>query len=299
MHFYRTLARRELLQVQRELLKVAEDRSLTVREMYNEGQARRPQVRLADIALQRSRLDVMSAENEYSQRFRELTSVIGVDLNGGRVEGQLATTDQPMPFDAVLRRLWTESPQLAAARAKLVADQVTVRREEVQWIPNLTFSGGTGYDFENRSGVSMAGMQFNVPIFDRNQGTVRQAESDLTRQRNEVARVEWDLRMKLAEVYQRYLTAYQHLVEYQRVILPEARAAYRELLESYRANRVEWPDVLDAQHEYFDSQREYIQYLESFRVNEVLIFGFLLHDGLGAAPGPTPPGHIDSVPKPR
>ncbi len=70
-------------------------------------------------------------------------------------------------------------------------------------------------------------------------------------------------------------------------------------MESYRVNRVEWPDVLNAQQDYFDAQREYIHALELFRVNEVLIFGFLLHDGLQAAPGATPPGHIDSVPKPR
>jgi outer membrane protein TolC len=215
------------------------------------------------------------------------------------VAGRLETSDEPIAFDEALARLWTESPQLAAARAKLVADQITVRREQAQWVPDLTFSGGTGYDFENRAGVSMAGLQFDVPVFDRNQGTVRQAQSDLMRQRSEIARVEWQLRMKLAEVYQRYLTAHQHLVEYQRVILPEARTAYRELLESYQANRAEWPDVLEAQGRYFDAQKEYVEHLEAFRVNEVLIFGYLLHDGLEAAPGPTPPGHIDAVPKPR
>ena len=299
IHFYRTLARDEVLRIQRELLKVAEDRAVTAREMYNQGQARRPQVRLADIDLQRSRLDVLSAENEYAQRFQELTSVVGINLNGGRVAGQLETSDGPMTFDAALRHLWTESPQLAAARAKLVADQITVRREQAQWVPNLKFSGGSGYDFSSGNGVSMAGFQFDVPVFDRNQGTVRQAQADLVRQQNEIARVEWQLRMQLADVYQRYITAYQHATEYRRVILPKARAAYRELLESYKVNRVEWPDVLAAQHEYFDAQREYIQFLESFRINEVLLFGFLLQDGLQAAPGPTPPGHIDSVPKPR
>jgi len=299
MHFYRALAQAEILRIQRELLKVAEDGALTARELYQEGQARRPQVRQADIALQRARLDVLTTENEYAQRFQQLTSLAGLNLDRGELAGQLAICESPIRFDDALRRLWTESPELAAARAMFVADQITVRREEAQWVPNLKFSGGTGYSFSESAGVSVAGMQFDVPIFDRNQGTVRQAQADLVRQRNEVSRVEWQLRLKLAEAYQRYITAYQHATTYQNVILPEARAAYRELLESYQANRVEWPDVLDAQREYFDAQRESIHYLETYRVNEVLVFGFLLHGGLEAAPGPTPPGHIDSVPKPR
>jgi len=299
MRFYQALARSELLAIQQELLKVAEDRALTARELYNAGQARRTQVRMADIELQRARLEVLAASNEYQQRLLEMTSVAGINQNCGRVAGQLELAEKPISYEAALGRLWTESPQLAAARAKLIADQITVRREEAQWVPNLTFSGGTGYDFENSAGVSMAGLQFDVPAFDRNQGTVRQAQSDLMRQRNEVARVEWQLRMKLAEVYQRYLTAHQHLVQYEQVILPEARLAYREMLESYQANRAEWPEVLDAQSEYFRARQQYIRQLELYRVNEVLIHGFLLHDGLEAAPNPTPQGHIDSVPKPR
>ncbi len=299
MHYFRTLALAEIVRIQKELLKVAEDGALTAREMFNEGQARRPQVRRADIALQRARLDLLTAENEYRQRFQELTSLAGINVAQGQVVGEMTINERPIGFDAALRRLWTESPELAAARAKFVADQITVRREEAQWVPNLKFSGGTGYDFSDSSGVSMAGLQFDVPIFDRNQGTVRQAQADLIRQRNEVSRVEWHLRMQLAEVHQRYLTAYQHATQYRQIILPEAQAAYRELLESYKVNRVEWPDVLDAQREYFDAQKDYIHALELFRVNEVLVMGFLLHKGLEAAPGPTPPGHIDAVPKPR
>ncbi len=172
--------------------------------------------------MQRTRLDLLTADNEFMQRFQELLSLVGINADRGQLVGQLTMAGEPIGFDAALHRLWTQSPQLAAARTKFVADQVTVRREEAQWIPNLTFSGGTGYDFTNAGGVSMAGLKFDVPIFDRNQGTVRQAQADLVRQRNEIARVEWHLRMQLAQVYQRYLTAYQHAVQYERVILPEA-----------------------------------------------------------------------------
>ena len=92
----------------------------------------------------------------------------------------------------------------------------------------------------------------------------------------------------MANVYQQYLTALQIATEYDRVIIPEAELAYQELLQSYKANRVDWPTVLEAQMDYFNARLTRVQHLEQVRTNEVLVRGFLLHGGLMAAPGPTP-----------
>jgi hypothetical protein len=42
-----------------------------------------------------------------------------------------------------------------------------------------------------------------------------------------------------------------------------------------------------------------VQQWEQVRTQAVLVRGYLLHGGLMAAAGPTPPGHIDAVAKPR
>ena len=54
-----------------------------------------------------------------------------------------------------------------------------------------------------------------------------------------------------------------------------------------------------AQHDFFDARLTQVDNLLHSRTQEVLLYGYLLHDGLMAAPGITPPGHIDAVPKPR
>ena len=147
----------------------------------------------------------------------------------------------------------TESPELAAARAKLAADRVTVRREQVEWVPDIVAEGGAGYNFEAKETTAAAGVSIELPVFDRNQGTIRQAQLDYHRQQEEIRRTELMLQQQMANVYQQYLTALQIATEYDRVIIPEAELAYQELLESYKANRVDWPTVLDAQMDYFDS----------------------------------------------
>ncbi|QDS99248.1 TolC family protein [Adhaeretor mobilis] len=299
IHFYRTLAASQSLAIQRELVKTAEDSAVTAQESYNMGQARRPEVRRANITLQRARLAVMKAENAHREAFRSLTALVGIPLTEGMVVGELLTQCDPLSFDEALGRLLAESPEIAAARAKLSVDNATIQRESVEWVPDVVVSGGTGYNFDAKETTAVAGISLEIPFYDRNQGTMRQARADYARQRQEIQRVELQLRNRLATVYQQYVTALQHVYEYERVILPESKAAYAELLGSYKENRVDWPDVLMAQHDYFDARLLQVDNLLMAREHEVLIHGYLLYDGLMAAEGVGPPGHIDAVPKPR
>ena len=299
MHYWRSLGAARILGLRQELLKTAEDAAVTARELYNLGQATRPAVRRADIALQRARLDVTTAENMYRQELRELAALVGVRLHFDGVAGNLAAETGMRDYDAVLQRTLEQSPEVLAALAKRQADRVTVEREEVEWIPDVILEGGGGYNYDAREGIGFAGLAVEIPLFDRNQGTIQQARSDLSRQQAEVRRTELDLGQRLAMQYRQYLTARNYVDQYGEVIVPEAKLAYAELLEAYQDNRVAWPDVLEAQHDLFHARVTLTERLVELRTNEVMLDGFLLHDGLMAAPSPTPPGHIDSVPKPR
>lgn len=299
IRFYRALAASQRRRLREELQKTAEDSAVTAQEAYNMGQARRPEVRKANVALQRARLDLLSAQNAEREAFRKLSALVGLPLTEGQAVGELAPQCSPPSFDDALGRLIAESPELAAARAKLSVDRATIDRERVEWVPDLVATGGAGYNFEAKETTAVAGLALEFPLYDRNQGTIRQAESDYARQRYEVRRVELSLRDRLAETYQRYVTALQHAYEYEQVILPESKAAYKELLDSYKRNRVAWYDVLDAQHDYFDAQLTQVDNLVEARTHEVLVFGYLLHGGLMAAEGPAPAGHINATPQPR
>jgi outer membrane protein TolC len=169
----------------------------------------------------------------------------------------------------------------------------------VQWVPDIVISGGSGYNYEAEETTAAAKVSVEVPLFDRNQGTVRQAEADYARQRNEIRRTELHLQKMLAQTYGKYLTALQGVQNYRDVILPEKREAYRLRLKSYERNRIGWPEVLKTYDDYTNARIEYVMSQADVRINEVLIDGFLLHGGLAAPGGPLPHGHIDSVPKPR
>lgn len=299
VHYWRALGEQQVLGIRRELLKSAEDSLVTTRELYNLGQATRADVHRANVELQRARLDVLQAENESRRSSRKLVALVGCDLSEQGIAGELDGAPIVMDYSAALERLLRESPELHAARAKYQADRITVRREQVEPIPNFFVQGGSGYNFEARETVGAFSLQLEVPLFDRNQGTIRQAEADLARQRAEIQRIEQMLKDRLADRFAEYLTAVQHVSEFRTVILPEARAAYATELDSYQEDRQDWPAVLDAQQDYFDLRRIYIDHLVNWRENEAMVQGFLLDGGLQAAQDATPPGHIDATPQPR
>ena len=299
LHFFRTLGRQEIVQIQQELLKNAEDQLVTVREGYNLGYHPRSRVHEVNALLQEHRLAFLMAENDYRESFGRLITLAGYDQEPAPLEGSLASDMTPIEFDFAMDRLLSESPEIKAAQSKLQADVITLRREEVEPIPDIVAIAGAGYNFEAVETTANVGINLEIPLWDWNQGTVKQAEADLVRQRHEVRRTELRLRNEMYVIYRNYLTALQHAQNYRDVVIPERRKAYEVLLDMYEADRVRWLDVLAAEQAYFLARLTYVQNLILWREAEVLISGYLLHGGLQAPMDIAPPAHIDAVPKPR
>jgi outer membrane protein TolC len=298
--FVHVLAASERLALTREMFKSITDHWLTTNEMFNMGQANQMSLRQAniDIALQRAR--VFAAQNGLDLAWQELTTVAGIDVPLATVAGALETKVVQLTFNNLLTNLIEHSPEVGEAKDKLRSDEIMVAREHRQPIPNLTVCGGPGYDQIDGGVVARAGLAVtNIPLWNRNQGTIQQAEADLSRQKAQVRLVELNLRRELAEHYNRFRTAGQFVQTYKDVVIPESRAKYEVALHSYKDVRMEWPDVLAAQRQYIDARLDYINHLVEYRESEIEIHGFLLTGGLVPPPGVTPPGHIDATPQPR
>jgi len=299
IRYYRTFGAQERLRLQRELLKTAEDTLITVQEMINVGQANQADLHQARVLFQDQQLNVNMMENDLEMEWEWLMAVVGVPRPLETFPGSLEGKTVPIQWEPELRRILAKSPELALARALLKAEEITVEREKVQFIPNFVLQGSAGPNFETGDNVYGVGVFFQLPIFDRNQGTIQQAQADLRRQQAEVRLTELRLRRSLAEQVKRHRTALQHLNNYRNVILPESQERYKIRLKSYEKNRETWPAVLEAQQDYFLRRRVYIDHLVAWRSATIAIDGLLLVDGLTPPPSVTLPGHIDAVPKPR
>eukprot|EP00913_Durusdinium_trenchii_P035349 g33079.t1 len=178
-HFYSTWGAQQIVAVRAELLKTAEDRLVTVKEQFNVGQANVAEVAMAEADLAEAKLELNMAENAARAEWEMLAAVIGCPLERSPLIADLKGDTTPIDWDAAYSDILAHSPQLVMAHRKVRADEITVERERVEPVPNVVIVGGVGRNFDARDTTYNAGAMISVPIFDRNQGTIRQAENDL------------------------------------------------------------------------------------------------------------------------
>jgi outer membrane protein TolC len=298
--FYHTLAAAEVLNLQRELLKTAKDHWLTTHEMFNVGEANQVDLYDADITLELQKTNVIKASNDLMLAWQTLTTLVGVDEDYRPLKGDLEQVQPDTSWAVALERLLKESPELAEAKDKLRSDEIMVKREHRQPIPNVTLCGGAGYDQLDRGFAARAAFNVtNIPLFNRNQGTIQQAEADLERQKAQVRLVELNLRRRLAGQYTRLKTELAYVDAFKSIIVPESRSKYEVRLKSYKDTRLDWPEVLKSQRDFVDARIEYVHHLVECKEAGLEVQGLLLTGGLIAPPGVTPPGHIDATAQPR
>ncbi len=298
--FYEVLAAEQLIAQHRELVKNAEDAIKTTEELVNVGQANAPDLLQAEVEANRERVALVAAEKRFRRSWEHLVTLAGApELPPTPLAGKLDPEEPPLNWESSLARLRQESPEIQFIGAEIKRDQISVRREQVEPIPNVMARVANGWNFENRSNTTDVSLSVRVPLWDRNQGTIRQAKADLARAQAELARVELVLRRRLADAFSRYETAWESVRDFRERSLPQSRRAFELFQDYFKKRRATWPQVLVAERTYFQLSDEYVNALLDLRRADVEIKGLLLVDGLNVPPGPTPQGHIESVPKPR
>jgi cobalt-zinc-cadmium efflux system outer membrane protein len=135
-----------------------------------------------------------------------------------------------------------------------------------------------------------AELSVELPLFNRNQGNIAAARTDMVRAEAEKQRVALTLRERAASVVDQYANARLMAEQYRDNILPLAKKSYSLMSDRYAEMQASWPRVLESKRKLFELQSEYINALEGVWTTGLALQGYLLTDGLQA---PTRPGEMD------
>jgi outer membrane protein, heavy metal efflux system len=295
MLFYRALGAQQLIEVRTELARLAREAVKITGELFNVGQADRPDQAQIRIEAERAELDLLMAENERDQVWQELAAVTGNPfLKPARLTGELNKGLPLLEREALLNRLLADSPEIKRAQAGLERAKAAVTRAKAEAAPDLFLRGGFGYNREllereiglNRRTGPEAQVEIGVriPLFNRNQGGIAAANAELEVAEREVRRVELLLRARFAAAFRTYLNAQRVASRYEQQIVPEAQRAYETYLRNFRGMAAAYPQVLIAQRTLFQVRAEYVEALVNTWQNAVLLQGYVLSGAL-AAPG--------------
>ncbi len=253
----------QLLQVNREFLKLMEDRVREGAAAALDADEVRVEVNRIEalfIAFQaRAEVDILALKESVGASPDE-------DL---RLRGSLEQPPLVLDPSQLVQLALAHRPDLAERRASEAMALANLRQQESQARPDATFS--VSYERPN-SGFSQRafdaagilrpirqsfhyavfGLDFSLPLFNRNQGTIAAAQADISSARSKLSAAELSVRHEVAQNLVRYRAAQQRAAIYRTGVRDLAARNLEVVRQIYAYGRIRLLDLIAEQRRYID-----------------------------------------------
>lgn len=294
IRYVTALGAQEQVTVAEELLKIAQEGVRTSEKLLAGEHVSEADVMQARLQSGQTQVVHRNAQFRASATWKQLGNIIGApDLPPRSLDGRLEDQIPEVDWDTAYQQLLGNSPLISAARARVAAAAIQVRREEAQPKPNLQLTSGVGRDFFTPQ-YMMYTLQFGftLPTFNRNVGNIAAAVGELHAAQSEVNRLELSLRNDLASTFRKYQTASNRVMTYRDSILPTAEKNLSLTLKQYEHGELDFLRVLTARRDLFEAKIEYVESLIEMKTTAIEIEGLLLTGGLDPLESnPVPSNH--------
>lgn len=247
--FYVTLTAQQRVRVLESLVKIASHSRDVSQKLLAAGEGTRGDTLLFDIEVERAEVALQNASTNFEVGRRQLAILAAVpdmqiDALMGDLEAQLPEYDlQELRFSIAMA-----NPQANIARLEIDRNAYRLQRATVQPVPNIDVMGGyqrqVGIPSENQ-GLFQVSM--SVPLWNKNQGNIFAAQSELAGARADLQRVELDLGNQAANSLATYRTAHQLTLRYEEQILPRARQTLSITQQLYEQGQIDFLRLLQTQ----------------------------------------------------
>jgi outer membrane protein, heavy metal efflux system len=183
------------------------------------------------------------------------------DLPTALLEGELKDDLPKLDARAAWEQLVAASPQIKSAEAERDHAHAELTLAEAQAIPNITLQAVAEYDRATQSSNVSTLVALPLPIFNRNQGNIYRAASDIRVACSEIERTTLVLRDLLAESFRRYQTSLKQAERFKNNILPDAEENLSLTEQGFKAGELGFLQVLTARQTYIEAQLTYVEAL--------------------------------------
>ena len=288
IQFYSVLVAQRTWELSSEILKFSEQGLAATVKLLDAKEISGVELLQASVESGTAKIELENANQRYWGAWRRLTAVAGVPgMKPVRLLGNLESGIPELTWEQSLGRLLATSPELAATRAGVDRAQWTLTRAEAEIIPNLELRSGVQHDNSSRYNVANVELALSIPLFNRNQGAIRQAQAELCAAQADVHRVELDLHHRLATAFERYAAARNQTEKYSKDILPNSQKALELVTTGYRKGEFNFLILLTTQRTYAQTNLSYINSLREQWESSIAIDNLLLTDSLQNAGGPS------------
>jgi outer membrane protein, heavy metal efflux system len=262
--FFAVLAAQNRVELAQRLLQLSRREYFVVAQRVEAGRDSPVDELRANVVLHTSRIELQRAQRALAAARHALAAVWGARTAGFEaVAGDLHEVSAPVP-PADAAAAIAANPDLARWETQERRQRAALRLEQANAVPDMTVGGGVQRFEETNDSALVFGLAVPIPLFDRNQGGIREAVAELARTRRQYEAVQVRTLAALSEAVNARAAAYEEVTILRDDVLPRAEQAFQAAEEGYRQGRFDFLHVLDAQRTLFETQAAYIDAAQAY-----------------------------------
>lgn len=283
--FYEILLAKQQLDIAQEIEQISEAGTRAAESLLKAKEVGRIDLLQAQLERENARILTQNARNRYTAAWQGLTAVLGLpEMPPQPITGDVEAARAHFEWQPSLNRLLSSSPEISAAVVNIERARWSVERARAEPRSNLTVDAvynvvDNGIDGDDDANLTVS---VPVPLWNRNQGAVSQAQAEVVGAQRALEQLELRLQSRLAPVFERYANARSQVERYRETILPAANETLELTRRSYEAGETGFISLLTVQRTFSQTNLSYLQALRELRIAEVELEGLLLRDSLEA-----------------
>ncbi len=263
--FTEVLAAQERLKLAAETNQVAQNVVSTVMGRVQAGKVPPIEETRVQIGLSTTRIEQEQAQRDLISARRRLALLWNSSSpQFDKVLGDMEIMTAPPNFQVLEKRV-LDNPMALRAMKNIEHRKALLEVEQTRRIPNLTLNAGIVNYALVGGNTAIASIMMPLPLFDRNQGNLKEAYQRVDKAEDEQTMMELRLKTELAQTYEAMLAAWSEINLLREEILPGAKSAFHVIRRGYELGKFGLLELLDAQRVLFQNQLLYVRALANYQ----------------------------------
>jgi len=267
--YYNVHAKKELLEIAEENLKIAEDFSRKADIRHNVGEGTNLERLTAKVQFTEAVNNLQSAKNELKTAFAKLNYSIG----NGKEKDEIFTLADSLSFTPILKFTLEElynlslsvNQQIKISELKVSTSLIEKTLAWSSLLPkfNLAYYKQT---LDGDNGFYGASFGISVPLWFlfEQRGQIQEAAANVNIAGSELQLIKNEIYMRLNTIYNDYESNLRQVELYISDILPQAEEVYRSASASYNAGEITYLEFLQARQTLISASSNYTNALFSY-----------------------------------
>ncbi len=198
--FYEALVAQQRVGVAQELVRLADEAARAVQTLFDNGEVGRTDPLRVRVEADQARITLQTVQQRQLSVWRRLAALIGTpDMELRSVQGDLEAAIEDLEWEDTLRQIVAVSPEIAAAAKERDRARASIDRAYAEVVPDVEVQAVVQSDNGTGSANGMIQVTLPLPILNRNEGGIQQAEADLLAAQSATSRVALDLQSRPAK----------------------------------------------------------------------------------------------------